>query len=88
MQAGLFHAIFKSMNEGIFIRIIGVIFLIGERHSLILDDRFETDCRNFLVSCMGWRQTSISENREIHFSVFQSTIEVFKRFFTGIKVME
>ena len=86
MQTGFSMPYFKSMKE--FHSYNGVIFLIGERHSLILDDRFETDCRNFLVSCMGWRQTSISENREIHFSVFQSTIEVFKRFFTGIKVME
>ena len=76
----------KSMKE--FHSYNGVIFLIGERRSLILDGCFETDCRNFLVSCTDWRQTNISENREIHFSVFHPTIEVFKIFFTSIKVME
>jgi hypothetical protein len=88
MQAGLFHAIFKVDERRNLHSYNMMIFLIGERHSLILDGCFEMDCRNFLVSCMDWRQTSISENKEIHFSVFQSTTEVFKRFFTGIKVME
>lgn len=87
MQAGLFHAIFK-VDEVMLIRIMGVIFLIGERASLISDGCFEMTCCNFLVSCTDWRQTNISENREIHFSVFHPTIEVFKIFFTSIIVME
>ena len=86
MQTGFSMPYFKSMKE--FHSYNGVIFLIGERRSLILDGCFEMDCRNFQVSCIGWRQTSISENREIHFSVFQSAIEVFRRFFTSIIGME
>lgn len=79
MQTGFFMPYFKSMKE--FHSYNGVIFLIGERRSLILDGCFETDCRNFLVSYMDWCKTNISENRKNHFSVFQASIVVFQEIF-------